>query len=254
MQQVVLVTAGTSGLGQAICRMAGAAGYDVAINYRNSSATAEKLADEIRATGAKALTIRADVTQDAEVVAMFNRIDTELGPITALVNNAGGGLIVLGPGGCRAVDATAKQIHDILAFNVASMMLCTREALRRMSTARGGAGGAIVNISSDCSRLGGTSMRRGGATGLVLYAAAKSAVDGYTMNVATEVAEEGVRINAVRPAAIRTPAPKNYERAAVTIPMARPAAPEEIGEVVMFLLSDKASFMTGALVDATGGR
>lgn len=259
MRPVLLVTAGSSGIGQAICRAGAAAGYDVAVNYHNAEATAEGLVQEIRAGGARAIAVQADVTSEADVVRMFGRIDEELGPVAGLVNNAGGGKIALGPDGCLTVDATTDIIAAVFALNVTSAILCAREAIKRMASSRGGAGGSIVNISSDCARRGGPTHRLDGAAGLVLYSAAKAAMDGFTLSLATEVAREGIRVNAIRPATIRTAAhdvdgPDHYARMSTIIPMGRPGRAEEIADVAVFLLSGKSSFMTGAFLDATGGR
>lgn len=259
MRPVAIVTAASHGIGAGICPVLAAAGWDVAVNYNSSRAAAEEVAAKVVAAGGRAIAVKADVTREDEVMAMFERVDAELGPLRGLVNNAGGGKIVLGPDGAKVADATVEQMHGIMALNVVSTMLCTREAVRRMSTARGGKGGSIVNISSDCARRGGPTSRKNTAEGLVLYAAAKAAVDGFTLNAAVEVAPEGIRINAVRPATVMTPAhdvdgPGHYERMGRIIPMGRPGRPEEIAEVVLFLLSDRSSFVTGAFVDATGGR
>ena len=259
MRPVLLITAGTSGIGQAICRAGAVAGFDVAINFHRAEAAAEALAAKLRAGGANAIAVQADVTCEVGVVRMFARIDAELGPIAGLVNNAGGGKIATGPDGCLTVDATADIISAMFALNVTSAILCAREAIRRMARSRGGAGGSIVNISSDCARRGGPTHRLDGASGLVLYGAAKAALDGFTLSLATEVARDGIRVNAIRPATIRTAAhdvdgPDHYARMSSIIPMGRPGTPEEIADVAMFLLSEKASFMTGAFLDATGGR
>lgn len=259
MEKVILVTAGSRGIGAAICRRAGLEGYRVAVNYHQSEAEANRVVADIVAAGGVAKAYRADVTIEDDVVTMFAAIDRDLGPTTALVNNAGGGSIVLGKPGVRVDEATRAEMDAMLALNLTSTMMCSREAIKRMSTKHGGKGGAIVNISSDCARRGGVSSRKGGVEGLVLYSAAKAAVDGFTLTLAVEVAEEGIRVNAIRPATILTPAKDIYGKEHVanmakTIPLGRPGRPEEIADCAMFLLSDKAAFATAAFVDMTGGR
>lgn len=259
MDKVILVTAGSRGIGAAICRRARLDGYRIAVNYNQSPAEAEKVVADIRQAGGEARAYRADVTHEEDVIAMFAAIDRDFGSVTALVNNAGGGSIVLGKPGVKIVDATRAEMDAMLALNLTSAMMCAREAIKRMSTKRGGKGGAIVNISSDCARRGGVSSRKNGVEGLVLYSAAKAAVDGFTLTLAVEVAEEGIRVNAIRPATILTPAKDIYGKEHVanmakTIPLGRPGTPEEIAEFAVFLLSDKASFATAAFVDVTGGR
>ncbi len=255
----VLVTAGSRGIGTAICRTLAAAGYDVAVNYMTSREAAETVAKDCRASGVRAVAIKADVTVEAEVEAMFAVADRELSPLVGLVNNAGGAKIILGDGGRRIDETSADDVRRIFDLNVTSTILCSREAIRRMSTAHGGQGGAIVNISSDCSRRGGAVARKDGAKGIVLYGAAKAAIDGLTLGLSTEVAPEGIRVNAIRPATIVTEAheadgPEHYARMSTIIPLGRPGRPSEIAEVALFLVSERSSFMTGALVDATGGR
>ncbi|WP_108660223.1 SDR family oxidoreductase [Acuticoccus kandeliae] len=259
MSGTILVTAASRGIGAAIAKAAAAAGYDVAVNYNTSKEAAERVAEACRAKGVKAVAIKADVTDEAEVEAMFAEADGALSPLVGLVNNAGGAKILLGEHGRRIDESSAADIRGILDLNVTSTILCSREAIRRMSTAHGGAGGAIVNISSDCSRRGGAVARKDGAKGIVLYGAAKAAIDGLTLGLSTEVAPEGIRVNAVRPATIVTEAheadgPEHYARMSTIIPLGRPGRPAEIADVVLFLLSDRASFVTGALLDATGGR
>jgi NAD(P)-dependent dehydrogenase (short-subunit alcohol dehydrogenase family) len=259
MERVILVTAGSRGIGAAICRKAGSEGYKVAVNYNQSPAEAEKVVADIRKAGGEAVAVRADVMKESDIVAMFAEIDRRLGPVTALVNNAGGGKVVLGPDGCTTADATQAKIEAVMALNFTSTVLCTREAILRMSTKRGGKGGAIVNISSDCARRGGPTSRKNGVPGLVLYAAAKAAVDGFSLNVAVEVAPEGIRVNVIRPATIMTPAhdvdgADHYANMAKLIPLNRPGRPEEIADFALFLLSEKAGFATAAFVDVTGGR
>lgn len=255
----VIVTAASRGIGAAVARTLAAAGYDVGVNYLSSRDAAERVAADCRAAGVRAVALHADVTDEAAVEAMFREADAALGPLVGLVNNAGGAKIILGEDG-RRIDATsADDVRRIFDLNVTSSILCAREAVLRMSTARGGSGGAIVNISSDCSRRGGAVARKDGAKGIVLYGAAKAAIDGLTLGLATEVAPEGIRVNAVRPATIVTEAheadgPEHYERMSRMIPLGRPGQPSEIAEVVLFLLSDRSSFVTGAFLDATGGR
>jgi NAD(P)-dependent dehydrogenase (short-subunit alcohol dehydrogenase family) len=256
---VALVTAASRGLGAAIALKLAGEGYAVAVNYNRSREPAEAVVERIEAAGGTAVALPGDVTREADVVALFEAAERALGAITALVNNAGGGKIVLGPKGATIAEATGEQIAAVLALNVASVMLCTREAARRMSTASGGAGGAIVNVSSDVARRGGATSRLGVAPGLVHYAAAKAAVDGFTINAAVELGPVGIRVNAVRPATVATDAhraagPEHYERMGRIIPLGRPASAEEVAETVLFLLSDRASFVTGALLDVTGGR
>lgn len=257
---IVLVTGGSRGIGAAICRRAAASGYQVAINYNASPAAAEGIAAEIASAGGKAIAVQADVTREDDVVRMFETIDARLGPVSALVNNAGGSRFPAAPVGNQLVDSPMVQIAGIIALNLTSVVLCSREAVKRMSTKSGGGGGAIVNVSSDCARRGGPPYRRDGVKNLVLYGAAKAGVDAFTLGLATEVAEQGIRVNAVRPATIVTAAHDadggagHYERMSRLIPMGRPGQPQEVADVVLFLLSETASFVTAALVDVTGGR
>ncbi len=260
MAGVMLVTGGSRGIGAAICRSAAAANYSVAINYNASPDAAEGLAQDIRQAGGKAIAVQADVTQEADVVKMFETVDEKLGRLTALVNNAGGSRFKAAPVGNQLVDSPMVQIAGIIALNLTSVAICSREAVKRMSTKLGGAGGAIVNISSDCARRGGPPYRKDGVKNLVMYGAAKAGVDALTLGLATEVADQGIRVNAVRPATIVTDAhaadggTEHYERMARLIPMGRPGQPREIADVVMFLMSEGSSFMTAALLDVTGGR
>ncbi len=259
MSKVAVVTAASRGIGAEACRVLAREGYHVAVNYLSSREAAERVAQDCRDHGVRAVAIRADVTREAEVEAMFRQVDAELGRVTALVNNAGGAKIILGEHGRAVADASAADIEAMLALNVASAILCAREAIRRMSRTGGGSGGAIVNISSDCSRRGGAVARKDGVPGLVLYGAAKAAIDGLTLGLSTEAAPLGIRVNAIRPATIVTEAheadgPEHYARMGRIIPLGRPGQPSEVAETIAFLLSDKASFITGALVDVTGGR
>lgn len=260
MSGIVLVTGGSRGIGAAICRLAASEGYKVAINYNASGGAAEALVAEIGAAGGEAIAVHADATKEADVIRMFEEIDRRLGPLTALVNNVGGSRFPAAPKGNQLVDSPMAQIAGIIALNFTSTVICSREAVRRMSTKRGGKGGNIVNVSSDCARRGGPPYRRDGVKNLVMYGATKAGVDAFTLGLATEVAEEGIRVNAVRPATIITEAhaadggAEHYERMSRLIPMGRPGQPKEVAEVVLFLLSNRASFVTATLVDVTGGR
>lgn len=259
MKQVLLVTASSRGIGAAICRRAARDGYDIAVNHRKSHEDAEKLVAELNGLGVRAMSFQADVSREAEVMDLFRSIDAELGPVTALVNNAGGAAVGAADGKSLLADVSGEAILDVMALNLISSIYCSREAIRRMSTERGGQGGVIVNITSDCGRRGGAAMRRDGAPGLVLYAAAKAGADGLTLSLATEVASQGIRVNAIRPATVLTEAKLRnsqdfLDRMTATLPMRRAGTPSEIADVASFLLSDNASFMTGALVDVTGGR
>ena len=245
---VMVVTGGSRGIGAATARLAADRGYAVCINFVNSKEAAEKLSMEINSRGKKAISVQGDVSLEADVVRLFARVDKELGRVTALVNNAG---IVARQS--RVEDMDADRIQRMLAVNVTGPLLCTREAVKRMSTRHGGKGGAIVNISSGASRLGSPGE-------YVDYAASKGAVDTMTIGLAKELAADGIRVNAVRPGFVHTDIhaaggePNRIERLRDSIPMKRGGEPEEIARAILWLLSDEASFSTGAILDATGGR
>ncbi len=246
MTGTCLITGGSRGIGRATALAAARAGWDVAINYRDHADAAESLATEIRALGRKALTIRADVAVEADIVAMFEKAESGLGAIRALVNSAG----ISNHGRVDSLDAAC--LRRMMEVNVIGLMLCCREAARRMSTAHGGRGGAIVNVSSMAATIGG----RGGAS---TYAASKGAVDVFTMGFAKEVGAEGIRVNVVRPGVTETDmivgmhtGPKRAEVEA-SIPMKRFGQPEEVAQAIVWLLSDQASFVTGAHLNAGGG-
>lgn len=241
-----LVIGGSRGIGRASARAAAAAGWDIAIGYRERADAADALVAELAADGARAVAIRADVAVESDIVDLFETATRTLGPLTALVNSAGIGLH-------DRVDALdAARLHRMMAVNVVGLMLCCREAARRMSTARGGQGGAIVNLSSMAATIGG---RPGAST----YAASKGAVDVFTTGFAKEVAAEGIRVNAVRPGVTDTdmiePMRSGPLRATIeaSIPMGRFGTPEEVAAAVVWLLSGEAAFVTGAHVNVGGG-
>jgi len=248
MSKVVLITGASRGIGAATARLAAARGYAVGINYTRDAAAADAVADAVHAAGTKAVTVRADVADESQVVGMFDAVASALGPIDALVNNAG---ILFRQSRLEEMDAA--RINRVLAVNVTGAMLCAREAVRRMSTARGGAGGAIVNVSSAAARLGGPNE-------YIDYAASKGAVDTLTIGLAKEVATHGIRVNGVRPGIIATDIhasggePGRVARVAPNVPMQRGGEPEEVASAVVWLLGDEASYITGALLDITGGR
>ena len=248
MSKVVLITGASRGIGAATARLAAARGYAVGINYTRDAAAAEAVARAVRDAGANAVIVRADVADEAQVVAMFDTVAGALGPIDALVNNAG---ILFKQS--RLEDLDAARINRVLAVNVTGTIICAREAVRRMSTSRGGSGGAIVNVSSAASRLGG-------ANEYIDYAASKGAVDSLTIGLAKEVATQGIRVNAVRPGIIATDIhasggePGRVARVAPNVPMQRGGEPEEVASAVVWLLGDEASYVTGAILDITGGR
>jgi NAD(P)-dependent dehydrogenase (short-subunit alcohol dehydrogenase family) len=252
--RTVLVTGGSRGIGAATCRIAAAAGWAVAVNYTRDRAAADAIVDAIVAGGGRALAVRADVASDDEVRAMFATIDGNLPPLGGLVNNAG--VVDL----ASRVDAmSVERLQRMFAINVYGSFYCAREAVRRMTTrpAAGApgahAGGAIVNVSSAAAKLGGPSQ-------YVDYAAAKGAIETFTIGLAKEVAGEGIRVNAVRPGIIATDihasggAPGRAEQMAPQLPMHRAGTAEEVGEAIVWLLSDRSSYTTGSVVEVTGGR
>ncbi len=248
MTGVLLITGGGRGIGAAAARLAAVEGYRVAVNYRARQEAAEALVAEIAAAGGEADAFAADVAEDAEVVALFDAVEDRLGRLTALVNSAG-----LSPGTSRVADFEVAPLQRLMAVNVVGTMLCCREAVRRMSTERGGAGGAIVNVSSMAAVTGG---RPGGSH----YAASKAAVDAFTIGLAKEVAGEGIRVNSLRPAMVRTDMtearladPASHARMAAAVAMNRIATAEEIARPILWLLSEAASFVSGACLDAAGG-
>ena len=248
MERVLLVTGGGRGIGAATAVLASARGYAVAVNYQRNRQAADAVVQKINQSGGTALAVAGDVVMEADVVRMFETVDRALGSVGGLVNNAG-----IVDRGTRVEHISAERIARMLAINVTGSFLCAREAVKRMSTRHGGKGGAIVNVSSIAARLGG-------AGEYVDYAASKGAIDTFTVGLAKEVAPEGIRVNAVRPGIIRTDIhmasgdPGRVERIGATAPLQRPGEAEEVAQAIVWLLSDEASYMTGALVDVTGGR
>jgi NAD(P)-dependent dehydrogenase (short-subunit alcohol dehydrogenase family) len=245
--KTVLVTGGSGGIGRAVARLSADEGYVVAFTYRSHPEKAHAVAAEIVAGGGRALALEADLGREDQIVGIFEAVDRQLGPLHALVNNAG----VIGWEG-RVDEASGERLNDLWAVNLTSYFLCAREAVRRMSTAHGGKGGAIVNVSSLSGRTGGRDRR-------VHYAASKGAINTFTLGLANEVAAEGIRVNAVLPAFTATEIHDAYggeeraRRIAPSIPMRRVGEPAEVAEAVLWLLSDKASFVTGALLNVAGG-
>jgi NAD(P)-dependent dehydrogenase (short-subunit alcohol dehydrogenase family) len=246
--RVLLVTGGSRGIGAAIVRLAAAAGYAVAVNYRSRRDAADAVVADVSAARGRAVALQADVAVEADVVGLFAACDRELGPVTALVNNAG---ILETQMRVEAMDAA--RITRILATNVVGSFVCAREAVRRMSTRHGGRGGAIVNLSSGAARLGAPGE-------YVDYAASKGAIDTFTIGLAHEVAQEGIRVNGVRAGFIYTEMhasggePGRVDRVKAFVPLRRGGQPEEVAQAVLWLLSDEAGFTTGSFIDVTGGR
>ncbi len=244
----VIITGASRGIGAVTARLAAARGFAVAVNYVQDRASAEAVMNQIVHAGGRACAIQADVGVEADVLSLFDQAQRELGSIRALVNNAG-----VVDGLCRVEAVTTAQLEHVFRVNVIGAMLCAREAVRRMSTRHGGAGGAIVNISSLAARIGG-------AGEWVHYAASKGAIDTFTRGLAREVATEGIRVNAVAPGLVETGlhasagVPDRPQRLAPMIPMQRAALPEEIAEAVLWLLSPAASYVTGTILEAGGGR
>jgi len=247
MQKVVIITGAGRGIGAATAMRFSDEGYAVCINYKSNKVTANALVKSILDKGGRCIAIQADVAKEEEVIKLFTQVDKELGMVTVLVNNAG----LLRPQ-MRLVDMDAERIHHVLTQNVMSAFLCSREAVKRMSTATGGAGGCIVNISSAASRLGSPNE-------YIDYAASKGAIDTLTIGLAKEVAAEGIRVNCVRPGLIYTDMhadggePERIERLKSNIPMQRGGQPSEIADAIYWLASDQSSFSTGCFIDATGG-
>ncbi len=246
--EVLLVTGGGRGIGAATARLAARQGWAVAVNYTANSLAADEVVRTIRAEGGNAISVQADVADEDQVMAMFARIDAKLGPITGLVNNAGVVDVTL-----RLDQQSVARWRRMFDINVIGSFICAREAVRRMSTKHGGAGGAIVNLSSAAARLGAPGQ-------YVDYAAAKGAIDTFTIGLAKEVATEGIRVNCVRPGLIDTDIhasgglPNRVRDLSPEIPMKRGGDADEVAQAIVWLLSDVSKYTTMSFIDVSGGR
>jgi NAD(P)-dependent dehydrogenase (short-subunit alcohol dehydrogenase family) len=248
LARVLLVTGASRGIGAETARLAAKRGYSVCVNYLTNSEAAGAVVSEINRSGGRAVAVQGDVALEADVVRLFEACDRELGPLDALVNNAG-----ILEKQMRVETMDAARLQRIFATNVTGSIICAREAIRRMSTRHGGRGGVIVNVSSGAARMGSPGE-------YMDYAASKGAIDTFTVGLAQEVAEEGIRVNAVRPGFIYTDIhasggePDRIERVKVRVPMKRGGTVDEVAHAILWLLSDEASFTSGALLDVAGGK
>ena len=248
MQKIVLITGGSRGIGAATALLAAQRGYAVAVNYATNSLAADEVVRAIRADGGTAITVQADVGVEAQVLAMFDKVDAKLGRLTAFVNNAGVVDVA------SRVDAmSVARLQRMFNTNILGSFVCAREAVKRMSTRYGGAGGSIVNVSSAAARVGSPGQ-------YVDYAASKGAIDTFTLGLAKEVALEGIRVNAVRPGIIDTDIhasggqPDRARQVAPQVPMQRPGTALEVAQAILWLMGNDASYTTGTLLDVAGGR
>lgn len=247
MNKVLIVTGGSRGIGAATAMLAAERGYDVCVNYLQNQEAANSVVKSIEQRGGRAIAVAADVASEPDVIDLFNKVDQQLGSVTAVVNNAG----VL-ERQMRVEDMDVARLNRVFATNITGNFLCAREAIKRMSTQYGGAGGAIVNISSGASRTGSPN-------DYIDYAASKGAIDTMTIGLAKEVANEGIRVNAVRPGLIYTEIhaaggePNRVDRLKSMIPMKRGGKVNEVAQAILWLLSDEASYTTGSFIDVTGG-
>jgi NAD(P)-dependent dehydrogenase (short-subunit alcohol dehydrogenase family) len=245
---VMIVTGGARGIGAATAKLAAVRGYAVCINYQHSRDVAEHLVRDIQSEGGHAVAVQADISSEPGVLALYQRVDSILGKISALVNNA-----ATLEAQMRLDAMDASRIERIFAVNVFGSMLCAREAIRRMSTRNGAGGGGIVNVSSGAAKYGSPGE-------YVDYAASKGAIETFTVGLAKEVAQEGIRVNAVRPGHIYTELhakggePQRVDRVKTLVPMKRGGQPHEVASAILWLLSDEASYVTGTILDVSGGR
>ncbi|PUA19288.1 SDR family oxidoreductase [Glaciimonas sp. PCH181] len=245
-QPVVLITGASRGIGAATALLAGARGYAVCVNYVNNKAAADAVVDAIIIGGGKAIAVAADVAVESDVISLFETVDAKLGPLTALVNNAG-----ILEKQMQLAQMDVARLQRIFTTNIIGSFICAREAVKRMSTNSGGSGGAIVNVSSVAARIGG-------AGEYVDYAASKGAIDTMTIGLAKEVIDQGIRVNAVRPGVIYTDIHASGGEAGRvvkdSIPMRRGGRADEVAQAILWLLSDQASYSTGTFIDVAGGR
>jgi NAD(P)-dependent dehydrogenase (short-subunit alcohol dehydrogenase family) len=248
MEKIMLITGGGRGIGAATALLAASRGFDVAVNYRENKVAADSIVGQVQKWGRRAVAIQGDVASEADVIRMFEDVDKSLGTLTALVNNAGI-LMKQSP----VVEMNLERLNAVFGVNTIGPFLCSREAVKRMSTRLGGKGGSIVNVSS-------TAIKQGGAFEYVDYAASKGALEVLTIGLAKEVAAEGIRVNAVRPGIVYTDIhasggePGRVDRLKHTVPMQRGGQPEEVAKAILWLISDESSFTTGGLLDVSGGR
>ncbi|NQU55754.1 MAG: SDR family oxidoreductase [Rhodospirillales bacterium] len=247
MNKTIIITGASRGIGAATARLAARHGYAVCVNYLNNREAAEEVVSAIENDGGRAISVQADIAREADIFKLFETVDRELGTLSALVNNTG-----ILETHMRLEDMQADRLSRVFTTNVIGSFLCAREAVKRMSNEHGGAGGAIVNVSSVSARLGSPGE-------YVDYAASKAAIDTMTLGLAKEVAEYGIRVNAVRPGVVHTDIhalggePERVERVKEAVPMKRGGLPQEVAEAIIWLLSDEASYTTGSLLDVSGG-